>query len=111
MMRARCILAAAAMLGGCGAPGVSRVQSGADNAVSQAQPTIEMACWLAQAADAGFQAYATSAKANGAVVADEEKAMAAANAICVNPPADVAEAIADVLAAYKAVVAATPPLS
>jgi hypothetical protein len=111
MMRARSIVAAAMLLCGCSAQQITQAQSGADNTVAQAQPTIEMACWLAQAADAGFQAYAVSTKADGAVIADEETAMAAASAICVNPPANVAQAIVDVLAAYKAIVAATTPPS
>jgi len=108
MMRACWTAAAALLLCGCSAQQIATAQSGADSAVAQAQPTIEMACWLAQAADAGFQAYAASAKANAGIVADEEKAMAAANAICATPPTDVAQAIVDVMAAYKAVVVATP---
>jgi uncharacterized lipoprotein YajG len=109
MMRARSLAAVALLLlCGCSAQEITQAQGDADSTVAQAQPTIEMACWLAQAADAGFQAYAASAKADSGVVADEEKAMAAANAVCANPPADVAQAIADVMAAYKVVVAATP---
>ena len=89
-------------------PQTTTAQTNADTAVAQAQPTIEMACWLAQAADAGFQVYAAGANADPLVVANEKTAMAAADAICANPPSDVAGAIADVLAAYKSVVAATP---
>lgn len=105
------ILAVATLLCGCTAQQITGAQTAADSSVAQAQPTIEMACWLAQAADAGFQAYAASAPSATSVIADETKAMAAANAICTNPPADVAQAIVDVLAAYKAVVAATPSSS
>lgn len=77
-------------------------------ATAPAQPTIATACWLAQAADAGFQTYALSQPAAVAVIADEQKAMAAVNAICAAPPANAAQAIVDVLAAYKAIVAETP---
>ncbi len=91
-------------LAACTAP----QQAAADAAVAQAQPTIEMACWLAQAADAGFQTYAVTQSAATAVVADEQKAMAGVAAICAAPPANVAQAIIDVLAAYKAIVAETP---
>lgn len=108
MMRARSIVAAAMALGACTAQQVAQGQGDANDAVAKAQPSIEMACWLVQAADAGFQSYAASAKADAAVVADEKKAIAAANAICANPPANVAQALADVLATYKAVVAVTP---
>ena len=107
-MRARSIIAAAMLLCGCSAQQITQAQTDADSAVAKAQPTIEMACWLAQAADAGFQAYAAGAHADAAVVADERKAMAAATAICANPPADVTQAIVDVMAAYKNAVAATP---
>ena len=67
-----------------------------------------MACWLVQAADAGFQAYTASAKVDAGVIGDETKAVAGANAICANPPADVAQAITGLMATYKAVVTATP---
>jgi hypothetical protein len=109
MMRTQMIVAAAAMLlSACTATQIDQAQSSADSAVAAAQPTIELACWLAQAADAGFQVYAASAKADPTVVADEQQAMQGASAICAAPPANVAQAIADVMAAYKAVVAATP---
>jgi hypothetical protein len=96
------------LLGACTAQQIDTAQTDADNAVAQAQPTIETACWLAQAADAGFQVYALGANADAASVANEKTAMAAVTTICANPPANVAQAIADVLAAYKSVVAATP---
>jgi hypothetical protein len=80
----------------CGAAGL-RLQRAADHGSAKRRRH-----------DAGFQAYATSEKANAGIVADEQKAMAAANAICATPPTDVAQAIVDVMAAYKAVVAATP---
>jgi hypothetical protein len=108
MMRSSLAILAMLLVAGCTAQESQQAQTDADTAVAQAQPTIEMACWLAQAADAGFQAYAASASANATVVADEAKAMAGASAICTNPPSDVTQAIVDVLAAYKAIVAATP---
>jgi hypothetical protein len=104
----RALVALGLLLGACTAQQIGTAQTDADNAVAQAQPTIAMACWLAQAADAGFQVYAAGATADPAVVANEKTAMAAATAICANPPANVAQAIADVMAAYKSVVAATP---
>jgi len=104
----RALVASALLLGACTAQQISSAQTDANNAVAAAQPTIETACWLAQAADAGFQVYASGANANAAIIANEKTAMAAANSICANPPANVAGAIADVLAAYKSVVAATP---
>ena len=107
-MRAPFIVVGAMLLGACTAQQITQAQTGADNAVAMAQPTIEMACWLTQAADAGFQAYAASAKADPAIVADEQKAVAAATAICANPPGNLAQALADVMATYKTVVAVTP---
>jgi hypothetical protein len=111
MMRTQAIIAAAVLLGGCTAQELQQAQNGADQAVSSAQPTIEMACWLVEAADAGFQVYAASHAAAASVVADERKAIAAADAICAKPPANLAQAIADVLATYKAVVAVTPAVA
>ncbi|HXQ51153.1 MAG TPA: hypothetical protein VN802_08680 [Stellaceae bacterium] len=108
MMRAPMIVAAATLLAACTAQQIVAAQSGADSAVAQTQPTIALACWLVQAADAGFQVYVASSKPDPSVVADETKATQAANAICAAPPANVAQAIADVMGAYKAVVAATP---
>ena len=107
-MRARSVIGAAMLLGACTAQQIDNVQSDANGAVAKAQPTIEMACWLAQAADSGFQTYAASAKVDAGVVADEAKAVAAAKATCANPPANLAQALADVMATYKAVVAVTP---
>jgi hypothetical protein len=110
-MRTRSIIAAALLLGACSAQQqITQAQTDANGAVAKAQPTIEMACWLTQAADAGFQAYAASAKLDPAVVADEQKAVAAATAVCANPPANLAQALVDVMASYKAVVAVTPAM-
>ena len=107
MMRTSMFLAAF-VLAACSAQQIETAATESDAAVASAQPTIEMACWLVEAADAGFAAYASSGKADPAVVADEQKAIAGANTICANPPSDVAQAITDVIAVYKAVVAATP---
>jgi hypothetical protein len=92
----------------CSTQQIDTAQTTANADVAQAQPTVAMACWLAQAADAGFQAYAAVQKLDSGVIADEQKAMAATVPICANPPANVAEAVADVMAAYKSVVAVTP---
>lgn len=100
---------AALTLAACSAQQIATGQTNADQAVAAAQPTIAMACWLAEAADAGFQAYAASGKTASAVMADEQKAMAGVTAVCAAPPANVAQAVADVIASYKAIVAATPP--
>ena len=86
-MRARCVLAAALVLAACTQQQITQTQSDADAAVASAQPTIEMACWLVQAADAGFQAYAASSKIEAGIVNDENKAIAGANAICAIRPA------------------------
>jgi len=107
-MRGKLLFAATLLVAGCTANQAEQAQNDANVAVAQAQPTIEMACWLVQAADAGFQIYAESAGADPAVVADEKKAIGAANVICANPPANIAQAIADVMVTYKAVVAVTP---
>jgi hypothetical protein len=72
---------------------------------------VALACWLVSAADAGFQTYAVSSRPDPAVVAEEQRAVSAANAICVAPPGNAAQALADVMAAYKSVVAATPSAS
>lgn len=107
------LLATLCMLAGtelsaCTALQVDAAAAKADQAVAAAQPSIAMACWLAEAADAGFQVYAAGTSAAVGVVADEQKAMAGVTAICAAPPADLAQAIAAVLAAYKAIVAKTP---
>ena len=108
MMRSRFLFAAAVFVAGCSSTQVQQAQSDANNAVAAAQPTIEMACWLVQAAAAGFQIYAESTGADPSVVANETTAINAANVTCANPPSNVTQAIADVMATYKAVVAATP---
>ena len=107
-LAALCV-ATALSISACSSSQIQQAGADADSAVASAQPTIELACWLAQAADAGFQAYVATQEVTPAVLADEQKAMAGANAICASPPADLAQAIVDVMAAYKAVVAATPP--
>jgi hypothetical protein len=107
-MRNLLVIFATLLVAGCTAQESQQVQTDANATVAQAQPTIEMACWLAQAADAGFQTYAASTSANASVVANEAKAMAGASAICADPPSDATQAIVDVLAAYKTIVAATP---
>jgi len=101
-------LCVALSLQACSGAQVAETENDANNAVAAAQPTIAMACWLAEAADAGFQVYATTPGANAAAVADEAKAMAGVAALCAAPAADAADAVAQVLAAYKAIVAATP---
>ncbi|MGH7091824.1 MAG: hypothetical protein ACREFQ_23290 [Stellaceae bacterium] len=98
-------IAAALMLAACSQ---QAFDGAAQNSAAAAQPTIAMACWLVEAADAGFASYAASAKADAAVVADERKAVAAAKAICADPPENANDTVSDVIAAYKAVVAATP---
>jgi len=108
LMAALCIMAGVD-LAACSAQQVSGAKTAADNTVAAAEPTIELACWLAQAADAGFQVYAASAEADPSVVADEKTAMAGVAALCSAPPANAAQAIAAVMSAYKAIVASTPP--
>ena len=107
-MRARYVLAAALVVAACTQQQITQAQSDANSAVASAQPTIEMACWLVQAADAGFQAYAVSSKIEAGIVSDENKAIAGANAICASPPGDLVQAIAGLMATYKAVVTETP---
>jgi hypothetical protein len=107
-MRARYVLVAALAVAACTQQQITQARSDADAAVASAHPAIEMACWLVQAADAGFQAYAASSAVDAGVVDDEKKAIAGANAICAGPPDDLARAIAGLMATYKAVVAATP---
>lgn len=99
---------AGADLSACTAQQIADATSKADTQVAAAQPTIELACWLAAAADAGFQAYAASARPDSAVIADERKAMVGVTALCAAPPANTAQAIAAVMATYKAIVATTP---
>jgi hypothetical protein len=108
MMRSKLLFAATLFIAGCTSAQVQQAQSNANNAVAAAQPTIEMACWLVQAAAAGFAIYAESEGADPTVVANEMTAINAANVTCADPPSDLAQAIADVMATYKAVVAATP---
>jgi len=98
----------ASVISACSPTQVQQAATDANNAVASAQPSIEMACWLVQAADAGFQIYAASPQADPSAVADEKKAVAAANVTCANPPSNAAQAIADVMATYKTVVASTP---
>jgi hypothetical protein len=101
-------LAGAASLSACSSTEIATAQADVNGAVAAAEPTIAMACWLAQAADAGFQIYAATPKADAAAVADEQKAMAGVTAICAAPPTDLGQAIAEVMTAYKAIVAETP---
>lgn len=76
----------------------------ANAALSASHQQIQMACWGIQAADAVFRTtYAASPKADPAVVADEAKAVAAANVTCANPPANLAQALADLMATYKSI--------
>jgi len=107
------ILAALCMMAGadlsaCTSQQIADGTASADATVAAAQPTIELACWLASAADAGFQAYAASAAPDAAVIGDERRAMAAVTAVCAAPPSNTAQAIAAVMSAYKAIVATTP---
>jgi len=91
------------------APTPQQVTASTDAAVQKAAPTVAMACWAVSAADAAFKAFYVGGKApDPAVVADEAKAVTAADAICANPPTDTASAIAAVMAAYKSVVGETP---
>jgi len=107
MLALLCVMAGTG-LSACTAQQVADATAQSDAAVADAQPTIELACWLASAADAGFQAYAASAHASAAAMADESRAVAAVTAICSAPPINTAQAVAAVLQAYKAIVATTP---
>lgn len=95
-------------LSACTAQDIAAAQTQADASVAAAQPSIALACWLAAAADAGFQVYAASGHADAAVVADERRAMVGVTALCAAPPANTAQAITAVMSAYKAIVATTP---
>jgi len=110
------ILAALCMMAGadlsaCTAQQIADGTANTDAAVAAAQPTIDLACWLAAAADAGFQAYAAGGHPDASVVADERRAMAGVTALCSAPPSNAAQAIAAVMSAYKAIVATTPAAS
>ena len=59
-----------------------------------------MACWAMQTADVAFMVF-VAPKADPAILENEKRAVAAANAICANPPSNVNEAIASILNAYK----------
>lgn len=100
------ILAIAALVG---CTQIQTAQTKIDSTLANSADTVAMACWGIQAADAVFKTtYAVGAKADPAIVADEAKAVAGATAICANPPANTAQALADVMGAYKAVQNATP---
>lgn len=99
---------AASSVSSCSPAQLQQAETDANNAVKSAQPTIEMACWLVQAADAGFQIYAASPQADPAAVTNEKQAVSAAKVTCANPPSNAAQAIADMMATYKVVVDATP---
>ena len=91
-------------LSACTAEKIQADQAKVDAAIAKAQPSIEMVCWGIKAADAVFQSV-VAPKLTPAQVADEAKAVAAANAICANPPQSSQDAVAIVIAAYKAVTA------
>ena len=84
----------------CTATEVAETAAKADDVVAKAKEEIAMACWAMQTADVAFHVF-VAPKADPAIVENEKKAVAAANAICANPPTNVKEAIAAVLAAYK----------
>lgn len=84
----------------CTATEVAETKTKADDLVAKAREEINMACWAMQTADVAFQVF-VAPKADPAIVENERKAVAAANAICENPPSNVKEAIASILAAYK----------
>jgi hypothetical protein len=107
MLALLCVMAGTGLTA-CSVQQLADAGAQSDSAVAQAQPTIELACWLATAADAGFQAYASSTHAAAAMLADESRAMAAVSAICAAPPINTGQAVAAVLQAYKAIVATTP---
>ena len=100
---------AALIVASCSSAQVQQTQTKIDGTIAAAQPTLAMACWGVQAADAVFKAtYVGGKSADPAVVGDEAKAVTAAGAICAHPPANLAQAVADVMMAYKAVQKATP---
>ena len=103
------ILAAALLCAACSSTQIASTGTTIDNGIASAQPTVAMLCWGIQAADAVFKTtYAAGPKADPAVVADETKAVASSVPICANPPANLAQAVADLAGAYKAVQQATP---
>lgn len=90
----------------CTATEVAETTLKVDDAIAKAKEEIAMACWAMQTADVAFHVF-VAPKADPAIVENEKKAIAAANAICANPPSNVNEAIAAVLAAYKVATTAT----
>lgn len=102
-------LSALALLGACTAQQIADSKTSIDNKVASSQATVSMLCWGVQAADAVFKTtYAAGPNADPAIVADESKAVATVAPICANPPANLAQAVADLAGAYKAVQGATP---
>lgn len=108
-MRILPVLALAAILAGCSAQQITDTQTKIESGIANAGPTIQVACWGVDAADALFQAlYVAGKNADPAVVADEKKALAGAHAVCANPPANLASAVAAVMASVKAIQNVTP---
>ena len=101
--------AAALVLTACSATQIASTKTTIDTSVANSAATVAMLCWGIQGADAVFKTtYAVGKTAAPAVVADEAKAVAGTVPICAKPPTNLAQAVADLAAAYKAVQNATP---
>ena len=108
MKRIKRILIAVAllMLASCSTAKVEDTKVAVNDAIASAREEINMACWAMQTADVAFTVF-VAPKADPAILENERKAIAAANAICANPPSNVNEAIASILNAYKVATTAT----
>ena|SRR5579872_5820767 len=108
-MRKTILALAALAVAACSATQVADTKTKIDAGVAKSQATVAMLCWGVDAADAVFKTtYAAGPNADAAVLADEARAVAGAKPICANPPANLAQAVAELAAAYKTVQAATP---
>lgn len=73
----------------------------------EAQQGFQMACWLVSAGDAAYRTF-RAPKAPADEIADEQKAISGALAICNDKPTDLVSATKAVMDAYKAVTAKVP---
>ena len=79
---------------------VEESKTNADDAIAKAREEINMACWAMQTADVAFQIF-VAPRADPAILDNEKKAVEVASATCASPPANVREARATILSAYK----------
>lgn len=90
------------LLGGCNNSTTSAINN---TLATLAKNDVPTACAIVAVAEGYFNEL--EGKLSAGEIADEAKAAAAVNAVCKNPPADIASAFASLLAAWTAIQADT----